>query len=542
MKARTIVLRLGSASLALGVAALGVVAPAVAYEVPVSPATSGGGIAAMAMPGSALTTTYATTGLTTVAGATQLGNRGYVPGDYTPGLPATAEATAFRTDAHNNCPDVGPCEGLGTITVQFSQPVRNPILTVAGLGASVGRNTGTTITAQTQLHAVLTLASPGVGISKLSGGNLAVLGAKTITAVNHSTGYRCDTNQQDGPPLAYPAAATSACGSVQLNGVTSSLTFNVGAMRTQATPAVPAAPIDPVLDRGKNIDGFTLLATAPEDFGDAPASYDGGNAARAVLSDVTLGSAVSEDNASVANGAVSPSSGPTASGDDGVTLPPLTTSNSGYSTTVALAGASKAGTVCGWVDADINGTFDLAERTCAPFAGGATGASLTWSGLAPIAGATFARFRVGYNASQVESPTGPADSGEVEDYRLVITTAPAAPPAPTGPGGPGSGPGGPGSAPGTGPAPAAPGIPQPGPLDVTPPAGPDSPNAGDPVPGPAIKAVTPGDDAVIPAALASTGASLAFLPAALILALAGATAVGMTRWRRSRRPANPPVL
>lgn len=506
---------LGGALLVTG--ALGVATSAVAYEVPAAPAIVQNGVGNAVMPGSRLTTSYTAAGLTSLTGAAVLESRGYVPGDYTPPLPGSTQATSFLTNAVNNCPVVGPCDGLGTITVTLSQPVRNPVVSVAGLGAVIGHVMGTKITAQSQLHAVLTVATPGVSLSKLSGGNLAVVNGTTITAVNDSTGYRCDTKQQSDSHPAYPSGATAACGSVRINGLVSSVTFNVSAVRTQSTPGFPPASSDAKSGPNTNADGFALVVTAPEDFGDAPESYDAGYAARAVLSDVVLGTSVSEDNAAVANGAVSPHTSATADADDlddGVVLPPLTTADGSYSTTVAISGASKAGTVCGWVDFGRDGRFDVGERACAAFAAGATSATLTWAGpLAPVEGETFARFRIGYNQTQVESPVGAADSGEVEDYRLVIGNAVATTPTP----------------PVTPAVPAPISSPQPE-ADPAPPTTPEVPAtnpehvAADPA---SSSAATPEGVAEPHSArslgmLASTGASLLLLPAAVVLSAAGA--------------------
>ncbi|MGL5829411.1 MAG: GEVED domain-containing protein, partial [Angustibacter sp.] len=107
--------------------------------------------------------------------------------------------------------------------------------------------------------------------------------------------------------------------------------------------------------------------------------------------------------------------------------PPLLTSNIGstYTVPVDLGGTTSAGTVCGWIDFDRGGTFGVTgERACATFAAGATTANLTWTvPTATTSGLTYARFRVSNNATQAQSPTGLADSGEVEDYTLEIKPA-----------------------------------------------------------------------------------------------------------------------
>ena len=422
-----------AAIVALLLASSGVFSPAAqAYQVATAPAIVAGGVGTTTMPGSGLTTSISATGLTSVTNSAQLGGRGYIASDYTPGLASTTPVVNLLTEAVNNCPAVGACSGLGTITITFSQPVTNPILSLAGIGGEVHiLGPGNVVTGISQLHDILSLTTPGVTLTDLSGANLAVSGNQ-ITTNNDNAGYRCETTTQSDPATGttLPSAATTAgCGSVRVNGTVTSVTFNVSAVFTQTTASVPAYTNNTVADPVHNADGFAIAVTAPEDFGDAPSSYDQGNAARAVLSDIKLGSSVTEDNATVANGTVSPNASATAAldgADNGVTLTPLTTATTSYSTTVALSGASKAGTVCGWIDIDKDGIFDNpAERACATFAAGATSATLSWSGISGLtSGATYARVRVGYNATQTQSPIGAADSGEVEDYRLTINATP----------------------------------------------------------------------------------------------------------------------
>ena len=408
-------------------AAMAVAAPAAAYQVATSAPTVAGGVGTLTMPGSGLTSSVSASGLTSVTGATTLGGRGYVASDFTPGLASTTPAVNLLTNATNNCPSVGTCSGLGTVTINFGQPVTNPILSLAGIGGEAHNlDSNNVLTAMSQLHDILTLTTAGVTLTDLSGGNLAVSGNQ-ITANNDKTSYRCETTTQSdgatGTPLP-SAGATSVCGSVRVNGTVTSVTFSVSALFTQTSASVPPFTNNDTSDPAHNVDGFSIAVTAPEDFGDAPSSYDQGNAARAVLSDVKLGSSVTEDNATVANGTSSPNASATAAldgADNGVTLGPLSTSMTSYSTTVAISGASKAGTVCGWIDFNKNGVFDTGERACAAFAAGATSANLTWSGLSGLtAGNTYARFRVGYNVAQTQSPIGASDAGEVEDYLLAV--------------------------------------------------------------------------------------------------------------------------
>lgn len=410
-------------------------APAQAYEVATNQATLGGGTAVLTMPGSNLTATYSGSGLSGVVGRTTMGSRGYVPSDFSQGLPGTTHAVEFWTNATNNCPVSGSCSGLGTVTVAFSQPVRNPVLNLAGLGGYVNEYSESdgSVLLQSQYHVVLNLATTGLTMSKLSGGNLAVSG-NSITAVNDNTGHSCNTTAQNGNPTPLSAQATAACGSVRVEGVVTTLTFNVSSVHVPTSSSIPGYTDNNVTSENiHNKDNYVMAVTVPQDFGDAPASYDNGNAARAATSDVTLGANITEDNANVANGTTSPNASATAAldqMDDGVVMAPMTAGVTSYSRTVAISGASKAGMTCGWIDVNKDGLFNnTAERACATFAAGATSATLTWSAVPAgiTAGTTYARFRIGYNTTQTQVPIGPSNSGEVEDY--IVTIAPAAAPA-----------------------------------------------------------------------------------------------------------------
>ncbi|BCW05613.1 hypothetical protein NtRootA1_17510 [Arthrobacter sp. NtRootA1] len=404
-----------------------------AYEVATNQADVTGGAAILTMPGSGLTATYDQSGLTDLVGQSTMGSRGFVASDFSQNIGTGAPAVEFATNAVNNCAATGPCSGLGTVTIAFSQPVRNPVLNITGIGGNVTwyENKKGPVDRQSQLHAVLNLATTGLTMTKLSGGNLSVSG-NAITATNDNAGTRCETTTQTDNPQPVNAQATAACGSVRINGIVTSLTFDISAIFVQTTSALPPYTINDPEDPNHNADNFVMAMTVPQDFGDAPASYDQGNAARADLSDVTLGANVTEDNATVANGTASPNAGATAlldQMDDGVVLAPMSLGATSYSTTVAISGASKPGTTCGWIDLNKNGLFDnTAERACAAFAAGATTATLTWvvpTGV--MAGTTYARFRIGYTTAQVLVPIGASSSGEVEDY--IFTVAPAAAPA-----------------------------------------------------------------------------------------------------------------
>ena len=86
-----------------------------------------------------------------------------------------------------------------------------------------------------------------------------------------------------------------------------------------------------------------------------------------------------------------------------------------------VAGRAEGKTVSAWIDWNNSGTFDAAERAQATVTGGK--ATLTWTGVAPAAGATAvgSRFRIAADAGEISLPTGAAASGEVEDHLLPVT-------------------------------------------------------------------------------------------------------------------------
>ncbi|SFC82058.1 GEVED domain-containing protein [Spirosoma endophyticum] len=85
-------------------------------------------------------------------------------------------------------------------------------------------------------------------------------------------------------------------------------------------------------------------------------------------------------------------------------------------------------TVSAWIDLNKNGTFDDNERTQAVVPTtpslthyNGTLVTLVWNGLSGITeGWSYARLRVANNPAEVDKPTGLANSGEVEDYRVHL--------------------------------------------------------------------------------------------------------------------------
>ncbi|MEU4396827.1 Ig-like domain-containing protein [Kribbella sp. NPDC023855] len=382
--------------------------PAGAYQVPTAPFAQGNSATAT-MPGSGLVQTITVSGETELLDATTAGVRGSTAKTYDPAIARTTPAQDILVNT-GSCAAIGTCGNRGTLTITFSQPVRDPILHLAGLGGAATQTVNGRPNAQSELHSVLRLTTAGLSLTKVGQGNNLAVGSDKITALNPDAGPNCiNTDTGDGPD----SAATAACGSVKVNGVARSISFDLTAVFTK-NATVPA------FNAKSSGDAFSIVASVGEDFGDAPTSY---GTAWSVLSDLRLGDEVTEDNATVANGTNGPVTQDRA--DDAVTFKPLATTAKSYSATVALTGASKSGRVCGWIDLDKSGTFQPGERVCTTFASGQSAVTLNWQALPKLtAGTTYARLRAGYTTAQVEKATGAADGGEVEDHPIVIAPPP----------------------------------------------------------------------------------------------------------------------
>ena len=371
---------------------------------------------------SGVTVTVTGSGLTTNNGTATAGARGWDASQYSPTL-VTGDSVTSPLVNTGTCATTGACPDLGTLTIDFSQPVRNPVLHISGIGGSVGNTTN-----RSDLHAVLDLATSGLTLTKVAGNTQFSVSSTRITAANDSASPDCTTVSGG----TFNAAATAACGSVRVNGTVTSMVFNMSAVFVKNASA--SSPTNSTTSG----DAFGLTVTLPQDFGDAPTTYNPTQAPVHIIGDLRLGSVLpDEDNPTTRNATASPFAGTSANGDDtnGTDdedafdpTPPnvLAGVANTYTVAVPLAGVSKAAYVCGYIDFNKGGTFDTStERACATVAAGATSANLSWSVPASTtAGSTFARFRVGYTQSQVQSPTGRADSGEVEDYPITFAGRP----------------------------------------------------------------------------------------------------------------------
>ncbi len=189
-----------------------------------------------------------------------------------------------------------------------------------------------------------------------------------------------------------------------LNGIPGGVHFGVEVRSGETTPLIDFGNVTAI------------------DWGDAPASYGtlaaNNGAHHLILAGFGLGPAglvVEHDP----NG--QPSDGADADVlDDGVR--PLTAFTPGELARIAVRATTSgraAGFLQGWIDFNHNGVFDANEKIVSDvrLAGSAVETEIEFRVPADAQlGASYARFRYGYETGSQVSPVGPAGAGEVEDY------------------------------------------------------------------------------------------------------------------------------
>lgn len=334
-----------------------------------------------------------------VSGAGSLGIQTNISGVQPVGQPGVCGVATNAQAA-----TVRPC---GTMSIIFEHPVRNPTFHFAGVGgggAPPGYYISTSHSLTTGTHVFV---PPG------SGGRVNM--AVTATTVERAAAAGASANCTTG------AAPLALCGSAP----------------TSLTAATIPLNLNVRFDGGSNApnygnDGYRIQWTVDEDFGDAPATYDVGGAASHVLSDLALGTGgtvTAEYSTQIITigTATSPNSNAAANGDSDNAFTAMAAVNGSAAThtiAVPVSAVSKTAQLCGWIDFNRDADFDNpSERTCASVASGATSVNLSWTlpaGTAYVAGNSYARLRLGYDSTAVQSPTGAADSGEVEDYTITL--------------------------------------------------------------------------------------------------------------------------
>ena len=192
-----------------------------------------------------------------------------------------------------------------------------------------------------------------------------------------------------------------------------------------------------VTDGNPMPEGTTWTMAFEEDFGNAPVSYDATNGASHLLSDLRIGASVAASGAESslqpgapannagASGIVTPNPGGADAGSDAFASAPDIPMTGDYTIVVPISGASSAGRMCGFLDLNLDGSFDASapEQRCANFTAGATSVTLSWprSVLPSTVGwSSWLRLRASYDTTGVNSPLGRLDSGEVEDWQVTV--------------------------------------------------------------------------------------------------------------------------
>lgn len=356
-----------------------------------------------------------------------LSERGGQAGDFQ-SVGLVTEPGLMMWTSNNGCVAnqlVGRCDNRGVMTISFSKPVTNPVVSFAGWG---GGSNGAGWSEMQLLGGMNGSSSvTGARFTALAGTNIEISQNGTVVGNVGTTIPSIGCHKTSG----YGANSQAVCGSLQLEGVYTSASFQVNFEYAASNTG----------SDGGNEDAWNLTASIPEDFGMVPTSYDNPVASHA-LGSLKLGSVVTADNPSslysttnadavaagteITAGARNLSNGDVVV-DDGVpqaSWSGLMNNQAGQTFTipVTLAGVSETANLCAWIDFNRDGVFTAGERSCATsVAVGQTSASISWTIPNDIAsGPTYARVRLSYDSLPL--PSGKVGSGEVEDYSLRIAS------------------------------------------------------------------------------------------------------------------------
>ncbi|MDJ0727541.1 MAG: GEVED domain-containing protein [Prochloraceae cyanobacterium] len=223
-------------------------------------------------------------------------------------------------------------------------------------------------------------------------------------------------------------------------GIYYGITTNTGTSRNPQTRAIAIGDIQQciILDYGDAPDTYGTDAIA----GNSSNSTDPVGASHLIVNGIQLG-AIAPDletdgqptaDATGDDNAVSPG----IDDEDGISdFPTLTAGDTSY--TIAAANLTVtnntgvAATLHAWIDFDRDGIFQSSEYASTTVNSGINNGNpttaLTWNGIAVVAaGNTFARFRLTTDSTiNANTPGGPANDGEVEDYQVAIVDLNAPP-------------------------------------------------------------------------------------------------------------------
>ncbi|MCO5183272.1 MAG: carboxypeptidase regulatory-like domain-containing protein [Anaerolineae bacterium] len=191
------------------------------------------------------------------------------------------------------------------------------------------------------------------------------------------------------------------------------------------------------------VEDYLVQASAmpPTDYGDAPDTGAGtgtGNynttaadngPSHTITANLYLGSVVADaDSGTLQNAAASADDNDNTDDEDGLpVLPAITTASTSVSLDVNYTNSSGSdATVACWIDFNRDGDFaDTGESASAVVTSSGTNPrteTLVFSGFsAPVAGDSYIRCRIANAAGEVTTPTGAANTGEVEDQLITIS-------------------------------------------------------------------------------------------------------------------------
>ena len=233
-----------------------------------------------------------------------------------------------------------------------------------------------------------------------------------------------------GPPGATVSQATFSTGNTAWRVYSGTYTVPAGQFITRMQfEAISSAGGNPGV--GNFIDVVSINAC---DYSDAPNSYTvttaSGGPRHQLAGELFMGSDVDFEEDGLTSADASGDDTNDRDDEDGVlNFPTLADTTTSYSVDVTVTNdSSDSANLIGWIDFDLNGTFDIDEAAIVSVAGNGAdnGAkTLTWSPIPSdiTAGTSFARFRLTTDTSiSAGTPGGSAENGEVEDYLITIET------------------------------------------------------------------------------------------------------------------------
>jgi hypothetical protein len=221
--------------------------------------------------------------------------------------------------------------------------------------------------------------------------------------------------------------------------------YNIGPLSTGTTGYIAPynynGSVNAAAQKNITVNGFAVTgswgdaaeAFKPKvDFGDAPATYDpvtGDPAMHEIDSLLRFGGNANNEWVSRGQTALANSD----NYDDGLPAVPVFNPTLGsYLATVSVLNNTGANaTICAWIDYNANGQFDASEGITVPVTPSASvqNVNLYWTGIPsplPNTSYTYLRIRISSAANNMTTAnaTGFFLNGEVEDYRVLVSSAP----------------------------------------------------------------------------------------------------------------------